>query len=66
MFISIIQYLLLHNVHVINNVFEDKLDNVWINAINEAITLKAMIIDYLRHFRLHLNEISDLIKQINS
>jgi len=65
MFISIIQYLLLHNVHVINNVFEDKLDNVWINAINEAITLKAMIID-LRHFMLHLNEISDLIKQINS
>ncbi len=56
------KYSNLHIVHVISNVSEDKLDNIWVNALNEAISLKAMIIDYLRHFKLHLNEICDLIK----
>lgn len=56
------KYCNLHIVHVINNVSIDKLDNVWISARNEEITLKAMIDDYLRHFRLHLSEIEDLIK----
>ncbi len=51
----------LHIIHVINNVDMEKLDNVWISALNNAISLKAMIIDYLRHFRLHLSEIEDLI-----
>jgi len=55
------KYSNLHIVHVINNVSTDKLDSVWINALNEEISLRAMIIDYLRHFKLHLNEISDLI-----
>lgn len=50
-----------HVVHVINNVDPEKLDNVWINALNEAISLKTMIRDYLRHFKLHLSEINDLI-----
>lgn len=50
-----------HLVHVINNVDKKKLDNVWISALNNPISLKAMIIDYLRHFRLHLSEIDDLI-----
>lgn len=59
--IQLWKYSHLHIVHVISNVSEDKLDNVWINALNNAISLKAMIIDYLRHFKLHLNEISDLI-----
>jgi hypothetical protein len=60
--IQLWKYSNLHIVHVISNVSTDKLDNVWINALNDAISLKAMIIDYLRHFKLHLNEISDLIK----
>jgi len=42
-------------------VSEEKLDNVWINALDEAISLREMIIDYLRHFKLHINEINDLI-----
>lgn len=56
------KYSNLHLVHVINNVSIDKLDNVWISALNDEISLKAMIDDYLRHFRLHLSEIEDLIK----
>lgn len=55
------KYSNLHIVHVINNVNMEKLDNVWISSLNSAIPLKAMIIDYLRHFRLHLSEIDDLI-----
>lgn len=50
-----------HIVHVINNVDMNKLDNIWISALNSPVSLKAMIIDYLRHFKLHLSEIDDLI-----
>lgn len=50
-----------HIVHVINNVDMEKLSNIWISALNDAVSLKEMIIDYLRHFKLHLSEIDDLI-----
>lgn len=56
------KYANLHIVHVISNVSEDKLDNVWLTALNVPVSLRAMIIDYLRHFKLHLSEISDLMK----
>ncbi len=55
------KYSNLHLIHVINNVNMDKLDNEWISALNKAGSLKAMIIDYLPHFQLHLSEIDDLI-----
>lgn len=38
--------------------------NEWMNALNTPVTLKIMIIDYLRHFELHLNEIDELINKI--
>lgn len=60
--IQLWKYSNLHIVHVINNVSEDKLDNVWINAIGQSISLRATIIDYLRHFKLHLSEINELIE----
>ena len=50
-----------HIVHIINNVDMTKLDNIWISALNESVPLKAMITDYLRHFKLHLSEVDDLI-----
>ncbi len=52
-----------HIVHVINNVNPEKLDNVWISALNNTISLKTMINDYLRHIKLHLSEIDDLINK---
>lgn len=55
------KYSNLHIVNVINNVNADKLDNEWITALNERVSLNAMIIDYLRHFKLHLSEIDELI-----
>jgi len=45
---------------VVQNVNPDKLNNEWITALNDKVSLKAMVIDYLRHFKLHLNEIEEL------
>jgi hypothetical protein len=57
------KYANLHIVHVINHVKEDKLDNQWISAKGEYISLRDMISDYLRHVKLHLGEIEELINQ---
>ena len=61
--IQLWKYSHLHIVHVISNVDPDKLENKW-NSDSEYghISLRAMIIDFLRHFRLHLSEIDELIK----
>ncbi|HEX2395594.1 MAG TPA: DinB family protein [Bacteroidales bacterium] len=55
------KYINLHLIHVINNVNQDKLENIWITALKKEVSLKNMITDYLRHFRLHLDEIEQLI-----
>ncbi len=55
------KYANLHIVHVINQVNPDKLENEWITALDEKVSLRLMIIDYLPHFKLHLNEIDKLI-----
>jgi hypothetical protein len=57
------KYSNIHIVHVINNVNDEKLENEWITALNKKVSLKAMIIDYLRHFKLHLNEIDELMNK---
>lgn len=51
-----------HVDHVIKNVDETKLQNEWISALNERISLEAMIVDFPRHFKLHLDEIVALLK----
>jgi hypothetical protein len=56
------KYVNLHIVHVINNVKEDKLDSQWKSGSGENVSLKSMIIDYLRHFKLHLGEIEELLR----
>ena len=52
-----------HIVHVINNVDPDKLDNIWLSALGEEVSLRDMIIGYLGHFELHLNEIEVLMNE---
>jgi len=59
--IQLWKYSLLHFCHVINNVKEDKLENEWISGPDKTITLKSMIIDFLRHLKLHMSEINNLI-----
>jgi len=50
-----------HLVHVIRQVQEEKLEQVWITALGEEITLEEMIIDFPRHFKLHIREIEELL-----
>jgi hypothetical protein len=60
--INLWKYSNIHITHVIRNVNIWKLDNEWTSALNKNISLKDMIIDYLPHFKLHLNEIEELMK----
>ncbi len=53
-----------HMIHLIGQIDASKLNQYWMSALNERVTLREMIADYPRHFRLHLNEISALINQL--
>ena len=61
--IQLWKYSLLHIIHVIKNVKADKLTNEWISGPGEKVNLESMIIDFPRHLKLHLSEISELIKE---
>ena len=51
-----------HIVHVVGQVDATKLEQIWISALGEKVSMEAMITDYPRHFNLYLNEITALIK----
>jgi hypothetical protein len=57
------KYTNIHIAHVIQNINTEKFDNVWISALNQKISLKAMIVDFPRHFKLHCDEINELINK---
>jgi len=57
------KYSNIHVTHVIRNINIEKLDNVWISALNDKISLKAMVVDFPRHFKLHCGEINELINK---
>jgi hypothetical protein len=59
--VQVWKYSNLHIAHVINNVDESKLENKWYYSKDRLISLEEGIIDYLRHFQLHLDEITALI-----
>jgi hypothetical protein len=62
--IKLWKYSHLHWIHVVKNVRPDKLEHEWISGSNYGnIKLKDMIVDFLRHFNLHLDEIQELIDQ---
>ncbi len=50
----------LHVAHVIVNIARDKTDNKWVAGPGELVSLKDMVLDYLRHFNLHLAEVEEL------
>jgi hypothetical protein len=62
--IQLWKYINLHWVHVVANISPEKLQQEWIAAPGSNISLKVMVTDYLRHFRLHLNEINALADKI--
>ena len=57
------KYINLHLVHVIKNINVEKLANHWIASTENYISLEKMVLSYLDHFELHLNEIDELIKK---
>jgi hypothetical protein len=61
--IKLWKYSNIHLVHVIRNVNHDALENEWISALGMRVSLRDMITDYLRHFKLHLSEMNELINR---
>jgi hypothetical protein len=59
--IQLWKYSLLHYCHVVKNVDPGKLENEWIAGPEIQIPLSSLIPDFLRHLKLHLNEIDELI-----
>jgi len=57
------KYSNLHIVHVMNHVQPEKLNNEWLTALDEKVTLEAMMKDYTGHVKLHLKEIDELISK---
>jgi hypothetical protein len=58
------KYSLLHLCHITKNIDPGKLDNEWIAGPDNKIALSSLIPDFLRHLKLHLDEINDLINSI--
>ena len=57
------KYTNLHWAHIVGHIREAKLEQKWIAGPNQNVTLKEMVLDYLRHFQLHLDEIDELINR---
>jgi hypothetical protein len=61
--VQLMKYTNIHITNVIKNINTTKLQNKWISALFTSYTLEEMIIDYPVHFRIHLDEIKELIAQ---
>jgi len=59
--IQLWKYSNFHIAHVIEHVDHSKLDNEWITALGDKVSLKEMIVNYLPHLYLHIDEIHELI-----
>ena len=55
------KYAHLHYAFVIQYIDPEKLQNEWISGTGKKITLEAMVEDFPRHFKLHIQEIVELI-----
>jgi hypothetical protein len=60
--VQLMKYSLLHICHVIRNVKTEKTNNEWISGPGTRVSLKDLIVDFLRHLKLHLSEINELIE----
>lgn len=55
------KYAHLHFAYVIQHINPEKLQNEWISKHDKKITLEEMIEDFPRHFKLHIEEIVELL-----
>jgi len=56
-------YIHLHIIHVIGNIDPAWLNQEWKSGPDTLLNLREMVVDFLRHFKLHLAEIDDLINE---
>ncbi len=61
--IQLMKYTNIHMANVIKNIDTSKLQNKWISALKDQYTLEEMIVDYPLHFKIHLDQIKELIKK---
>ena len=59
--IQLMKYTNIHISNVICNIDKLKLQNKWISALDTQYSLEEMIIDYPLHFKIHFDEILELI-----
>jgi hypothetical protein len=57
------KYLNRHYAYIIRFIDPEKLKNVWISGPEKEISLEEIVIDYPRHYKLHMKEIQALIHQ---
>ncbi len=57
------KFLHLHLVHIISKVDGSCLQNVWVSGLEENISMEEMILDFPRHFKLHISEIEELLEE---
>ena len=62
--VQVWKYSNLHIMHVIENVDPSKFANQWYYNETKLISLEEGIIDYLSHFKLHLDEIDELLNTL--
>ena len=55
------KYLHLHYFHVIQQINPEMLENEWLADKDVKVTLKEMVEDFPRHFKLHISEIEELL-----
>ena len=60
--IELLKYLVYHYCHLIMNIDDKKLGNQWIAGPGRLISMEDMVVDFLRHFKLHLSEIEELLR----
>ncbi len=61
--IQLWKYSNLHFAYIIQNIDAEKLHNEWVASAEKNISLKNMVSDFPRHFKLHLDEINELINR---
>lgn len=52
----------IHYLHVIQQIDTNKLENEWLADKDVKVSLKDMVEDFPRHFKLHISEIEELLK----
>ncbi|TAL71321.1 MAG: DinB family protein [Bacteroidetes bacterium] len=61
--IQLWKFSLLHYCHMVRNIDESRFENEWIAAPDRKITLRSLLVEFLKHLKLHLSEIDDLIER---